>query len=251
MHITLLFKDGETSIELLRLWLSRSGSLPLNLELKCWEAYRARALIETTLLHSHRSQDVEFGLNLRSFSELDLRHASLSMLRSISLRAVRSSWPSDNSVADTVAIEHAPSLRDVHVLTLPHVKIVIPWSTITTLTLLQNMPFTECMSLLKDCPNLVTLHVSTTGLAIPRTDPIILDSLETLNCNLGVASVLEHPTLPHLSRLTVSSISEHQHATLFSAFIRRSACRLQFLAVHDIREISPNTLDLLLRYPPP
>ncbi|KAJ6477545.1 hypothetical protein C8R45DRAFT_1216536 [Mycena sanguinolenta] len=247
---SLFFTDGETCIELLRLWLSRSGSLPLNLDLKCWDASRAGALIETTLLHSHRWQDVKFGLNLRSFSELDLRRASLPMLRSISLRVIQSSWPSDNSVADTVTIEHAPSLRDVHVFTLPQVKIVIPWASITTLTLLQNMPLTECMSLLEECPNLITLHVSTTVPAMPAADFVILDSLETLTCNLGVASVLEHLTVPHLSRLTVSNISEHQHATLYSAFIRRSAFPLQFLAVHEIREISLDTLVLFLRAVP-
>ncbi|KAJ6477528.1 hypothetical protein C8R45DRAFT_1216530 [Mycena sanguinolenta] len=247
---SLLFRDSETCIELLRLWLSRSGNLPLNLDLKCWDTSRAGALIEASLLHSHRWQDVKFGLNRKSFSELDLRHASLPILRSISLRAVQWTSPLDDSVDDTVTITHAPSLRHAHVFTLPHVKIVIPWASITNLTLLQNMPFTECMPLLEECPNLTTLAVSTTGPVPPHTELVVLDSLETLTCNFGVASVLEYLTLPHLSRLTVSDISENQHATLFSAFIRRSACHLQFLAVHDIREISLITLALFFRAVP-
>ncbi|KAJ6484943.1 hypothetical protein C8R45DRAFT_293391 [Mycena sanguinolenta] len=106
------------------------------------------------------------------------------------------------------------------------------------------------MFLLEGCPNLTTLTVCRTGPAPPHTELVVLNSLETLTCNFGVAFVLEYLTLPHLSRLTVSDISQNQHATLFLAFIRRSACHLQFLAVHGFCKSSPIPLASFLRGAP-
>ncbi|KAJ6477543.1 hypothetical protein C8R45DRAFT_833427 [Mycena sanguinolenta] len=242
---SLVFHDRETSIELLQLWLARSGSLPLDFELKCWDPPRVGVLIETMLLHCHRWQDVKFGLPEQSFSELDLRHASLPMLHSISLEPTFLSGVPE-SVNNPVTITHAPSLRDVHVSMLPKATIVVPWASITSLILPHDRSFTECMSLLEECPNLVTLHISTIGLAGIYTN-IILSSLETLTCNFGEASVLEYLTLPRLSRLTVSDIWEPHHATIFSTFIRRSACPLQFLSVHDVDTTSLSALVSFLR----
>ncbi|KAJ6477533.1 hypothetical protein C8R45DRAFT_873014 [Mycena sanguinolenta] len=243
---SLVFHDKETSIELLQLWLARSGSLPLDFELKCWDPPRVRVLIETMLLHCHRWQDVKFGLPEQSFSELDLRHASLPKLHSISLEpTVLGGVP--ESVNNAVTITHAPSLRDVHVSMLPKATIVVPWASITSLTLSHQWQFTACMSLLEECPNLVSLHVSTTGRLAGVYTNIILSSLETLTCDFGEASVLEYLTLPRLSRLTVSDIWEPHHATIFSTFIRRSACPLQFLSVHDVETTSLSALVPFLR----
>ncbi|KAJ6477547.1 hypothetical protein C8R45DRAFT_1216538 [Mycena sanguinolenta] len=84
----------------------------------------------------------------------------------------------------------------------------------------------------------------------PDTDLIILDSLETFTCHFGDASVLEYLTLPHLSRLDISKIREPEHVTIFSAFIRRSACHLQFLTVRDTAMISSSILFAFLRAVP-
>ncbi|KAJ6477542.1 hypothetical protein C8R45DRAFT_1157346 [Mycena sanguinolenta] len=197
-----------------------------------------------------RSADVKFGLHYKSFSEFGLRHASLPLLHSISLDIVQWISPDDDSVDDTVTITHAPSLRHAHIFTLPHVKIAIPWAPLTTLTLPRDLPFTECMLLLQGCPNLINLTVSAAGPATARADHVILNFLETLACNFGVASVLEHLTLPHFSQLDVSNVHEPEHVTIFSAFIARSGCPLQSLAVRDIRDISPVTLVLFLRAVP-
>ncbi|KAF7375516.1 F-box domain-containing protein [Mycena sanguinolenta] len=246
---SLVFNERETSIDLLQLWLFRSGNLPLDIELKCSEPTRAGPLIETVLLHCPRWRNVKFGLPEGSFSELDLRHASLPTLHSISLEpTVLWAWP--ESIDDPVTIMHAPSLREVHVSRLPRATIAVPWAQITALTLNRERPFPECMSILEECPNLITLHVSTTEPADgANTNLITLKSLETLTCDFGDASVLEYLTLPRLSRLTVSKIWEPQHATIFSTFIHRSACPLQFLSV-EIHSTSPGVLDPFLRAVP-
>ncbi|KAF7375548.1 F-box domain-containing protein [Mycena sanguinolenta] len=233
---SLLFRDDEESMELLHLWLSRSGRLPLKLNLTSIDPSRSASLVETSLLHCHPWQDVKFGLPSGSFSGLDIRGVSLPLLQSISLRSVL--WSSE-PILGTFTITDAPSLRHVDVSVLPTMKLDIPWAPMTTLTLIQNVSLTECMSLLKECRNLVNLTVSTTGPVATHTDLVTLTSLKTLTCNLGDASVLKHLTLPHLLRLTVISF-DGAHVPVFSTFINRSTCPLQFLTV-----TSPISLSVL------
>ncbi|KAF7375560.1 F-box domain-containing protein [Mycena sanguinolenta] len=242
-----LFRDGEASMELLHLWLSRSGGLPLKLNLTSIDPFGVESLIETSLLHCHRWQDVKFRLPNGSFSGLDLRDVSLPLLQSISLRG--DLW-SRKPIVDTFTIADAPSLRHVDLSTLPSTKLDIPWARMTTLTLLQNIPLRECMPLLKKCRNLVNLTVSTTGPAATHTDLVTLTSLETLTCNLGGASVLQNLTLPHLVRLVVTSFSDEAYVPGFSAFINRSTCPLQFLTVQDTTRSSLSALAAFLRAVP-
>ncbi|KAF7375550.1 F-box domain-containing protein [Mycena sanguinolenta] len=246
---SLIFNHEEASIELLQLWLSRSGSLPLNLDLQCWDTPRVGAVIETMLLHRPRWQDAKFGIPERLFPELDLDHASLPMLRSISLDPTifgAGDWP--ESIDDPVTVMHAPLLREVHVSRLPKSAIAVPWPQITALTLNRKESLTECMSILKECPNLITLHVSDTEWG-RGGNLVTLKSLETLTCDFGDASVLEYLTLPRLSRLTVSKIWGPRHVMIFSTFIYRSACPLHFLSV-EIYSTSFSVLDPFLRAVP-
>ncbi|KAF7375562.1 hypothetical protein MSAN_00444400 [Mycena sanguinolenta] len=199
--------------------------------------------MEMSMVHAHRWQDVKFWLPNGSFSKLDLRDVSLPMLQSISLHSAFS----DEIGVDIFTLTDAPSLRHADVSASPPVKIVIPWARMTTLTLLHNIRLTECMSLLEECQSLVNLTVSTTGPAAAHTDLVTLTSLKTLVCNLGDSTVLEHLALPHLLRLTVTSLNQARDATIFSTFINRSACPLQFFAVHGTAAISLSVLVPVLR----
>ncbi|KAJ7776976.1 hypothetical protein DFH07DRAFT_951592 [Mycena maculata] len=80
----------DSSVELLKTWLSRAGSLPLNYSLRSKDSSKADALIGATILHSHRWQDV-----------------SLSIPPGIIL------WPND-----TIMLRDAPLLRELTTLTL-------------------------------------------------------------------------------------------------------------------------------------
>ncbi|KAJ7495472.1 hypothetical protein FB451DRAFT_1121933 [Mycena latifolia] len=77
--------DGDSPIELLKLWLLRAGNRPLNCSFRSENASRAGVMIEIALLHAHHWQDVSFGLPLTSFPQLSLHHQPLPMLRSLSL----------------------------------------------------------------------------------------------------------------------------------------------------------------------
>ncbi|KAJ6541537.1 hypothetical protein B0H19DRAFT_1035635 [Mycena capillaripes] len=219
-----LFKN-EMPVELLHIWLSRSGNHPISLQ--CQETSRAGALIEASLAHSHHWQDIKFTLPLTSLSKLALHHAFLPMLRSIYIDP----FQLDHEPAtERVIIQDAPLLREAHIPSLPLVKIDLPWPQITVLTLLHHVNFVECISLLRGCQDLVNLTVHTLGPATVDIAVLTLHSLESLTCNFGDPSILDFLTLPRLERLTVTDNGLAQHAVLGN-LIRRSACPLTFFSM--------------------
>ncbi|KAJ6533165.1 hypothetical protein B0H19DRAFT_447765 [Mycena capillaripes] len=195
------------------------------------------------MLHSHRWQDVKFMLPRTSFGDLNLRDTFLPILRSISLRIAQ--WTSDDTNMDTVMIQNAPALCEVELCMFP-IKAEMPWLQMTTITLQQDIDFMECITMLRRCLKLRNLTVRTTGPAASHTDTLTLDSLESLTCNFGVATILEHLTLPHLKQLTVTETREIGDVTSLTAFVRRSECALKYFSI-SIDDIPPETLILCLR----
>jgi len=231
----------ETPVELFRLWLSRSGSLPLDLSLSCPAASHADALVEASLLHSHHWQDVRLELPVASFQKLDFRHTSVPMLRTISLEKIF--WtPNEPAV---VVIPNAPSLREAHLSIFPDVNVDIPWRQMTSLTLHPRMDFMECISLLRGCAELVNLSVYTIGSAVDHPDLITLNSLESLTCNCGGAFLLERLILPGLEHLALLEAAELGHAAALKSFILRSGSPLRSLSVATGRKFRV-TLDTVI-----
>lgn len=238
------FVEDRSSVEMLKLWLSRAADLPLEYTLTCTEPPRAAAVVEASMLHAHHWQNVSFGLPLTHLPTLDIRHTSFPMLRKFTVRT--SQWSSADVVTHTIVIGNAPLLRIAHTFTLPEVKIEAPWLQLTTLTLGHRVRLVECLSVLRQCEGLLKLVVT----ILPDTDSpaplhathIILPLLESFTCDGGDDSILDHLTLPRLARLGAAL----EDPNILPSFIRRSACALRFLslAVHTIPAAS---LDLCLR----
>ncbi|KAJ7645144.1 hypothetical protein DFH06DRAFT_595059 [Mycena polygramma] len=248
---SLIFRDRQGSVEILRLWLSRSGTLPLNFSLHCWDPLRVGTLIEAAMSHSHHWQDIKLGLPISSFKDLNLRHTPFPVLRSLSLDIIQ--WSGEDETTETVVIQDAPSLREVHVSTFPNIKIGVPWSQLTALTLRDDVELTECLSFLRGCLNLVNLTVRTIGPAAFHTDILALDSLQSLDCNIldGAATLLQYLALPRLERLTITDAHQIEHASIFGAFIVRSACRnLRHLSLSVPNTIQHENLTLFFRAVP-
>ncbi|KAJ7513061.1 hypothetical protein B0H11DRAFT_2268038 [Mycena galericulata] len=68
---SLAFIDS-SSVEILKIWLSRAGSLPLHYSLHCSSPSRADAILDTSILYAHQWQDVSLAIPLMSFPKLDL-----------------------------------------------------------------------------------------------------------------------------------------------------------------------------------
>ncbi|KAJ7645133.1 hypothetical protein DFH06DRAFT_1212538, partial [Mycena polygramma] len=250
---SVIFIDHRMSVELLRLWLSRSGTLPLNFTIHCWDPLGVDTLIEAAMSHSHHWQDIKLGLPLSSFEDLDLRHTPFPILRAISLDV--SHWTS-HEVIEALVIQDAPSLREVHVSTFPNIKIGLPWPQLTALTLREDVELTECLSLLRGCSGLVALTVRTIESAAPRTDVLALDLLQSLDCNMSdgadsTRSLLQYLTLPRLERLTITDAGAIENSSVFGAFIIRSVCRnLRHLSLSICGNIRPENFTPFFRAVP-
>ncbi|KAJ7177094.1 hypothetical protein C8R46DRAFT_1346969 [Mycena filopes] len=215
-----------SSLELLHLWLARSGNAPLNLTLHTWGAQAApEPLLLASALHAHRWQDVRFALPLASYYSLDL--GTLPMLRSASLDL--SHYSIDEPATGVVKLD-APLLREAYLRVPTGVQVDLLWSQLTSLTL-PSIDLTECISTLRGCPDLVKLSVITLGRAPLHTEPVVLHALESLECNLTDAPVLAHLTLPRLHALSFTQAVEHPNALFLTNCIRRSAAPLRVLSL--------------------
>ncbi|KAJ7723527.1 hypothetical protein B0H16DRAFT_1245716, partial [Mycena metata] len=210
------------SVDLFKLWLERSGNLPLKLELYGWDIARTGLCV----VHSHRWQDVKFGLPF-AFYTPNLGNISFPILRSISLDNFHLAGRGEGSVT----MYNTPLLREAHILTLPDVKVNLLWSQLTSLTLRSTIDLAECITVLRGCPDLRKLTVFTSGQGPVHTDFVVLPTLESLQCNFTTVPILEHLTLPRLQRLCVTDTARPQHADVLKNFIRRSACPLHSLVI--------------------
>ncbi|KAJ7125441.1 hypothetical protein C8R46DRAFT_80762 [Mycena filopes] len=224
--------EARSSVALLKLWLARSGNAPLDvMALKL--GAETLPLVASTL-HAHHWQNVKFELPFNSYTDLDLGNAALPVLRSISLDVFSADPP-----PTAVVTLNAPMLREAHLRMPTGVRVDLPWSQITTLTLTA-IDLTECISVLRKCAALVKLSVSTNGPVLPPTKPILLHALESLQCNLmgGSIPILDHLTLPHLHALILTHsapLRAHsvmpQDALILMNCIRRSACPLGVFSI--------------------
>ncbi|KAJ7191934.1 hypothetical protein GGX14DRAFT_596630 [Mycena pura] len=238
---SLHFRD-EYPVELLELWISRSGGFPRDFSLHARDPPRAGALIETCIAHADHWWDVKIGILLSSVPQLALSGISFPMLHSVSFDIYQRIG--NEVITDVITIQNAPLLREVHTLTLPDVRFNIPWWQLTTLSLRQTLDTAECIAILAGSPNLIHLTVYTNG---PGSTSLVMPSLESLTCNLaGGHTILECLTLPHLTRLTLYGIVEVAEVNVLNAFLRNSECHLVFLSI-SIPDTDRHTLMLCLR----
>ncbi|KAJ7185196.1 hypothetical protein C8R46DRAFT_1342521 [Mycena filopes] len=248
---------ARSSVELLQLWLGRSGDAPLDLVMHGWGT-QIGPLIAASTSHSHHWQDVKFILPFHLYASIDLGNLPLPILRSIALD-VFTSHSNDPPVTGVVARVNAPMLYEAHLRMPTGVKVDLHWSQLTTLTL-NAVDLTQCISTLRKCPDLVKLSVSTSGPAPSHTEPVFLHALESLECNMTQGSILEHLTLPRLHALAFTHTVEPQNALILENCIRRSTCpRVFSIPCHGLEletlttylaAVSDSVSDLELALPP-
>ncbi|KAJ6613145.1 hypothetical protein B0H10DRAFT_2049688 [Mycena sp. CBHHK59/15] len=245
---SILFEDIG-SLELLNLWLSRSGNLPLSYSLLSSDPAQAESLLEASILHAHRWQDVTLTLPLPTFAKLEINQINLPVLRKISLAIRSATYTGVVTFGNTITIQNAPLLLEAHVTTIPHVQFDLPWPQLTTLTLRHNVEFSDCLSLLEHCPELVNLEISITDPGVPAIPPAPLTHHSMQCLTLNSMTLLEYLSLPRLQQLTVSQDIEFRHAAALESFMRRSACILRVLSLL-ISYIAPDALRACLRAVP-
>ncbi|RDB27065.1 hypothetical protein Hypma_005017 [Hypsizygus marmoreus] len=201
-------------LRLTRVWLDRSGTCPLDIQLV--QQQRSGLIMDHAVTHElitllitqiHRWRSISFHLWERIPSSLSqISHNFLTQLESVTV-LVSMKQPSENAHLDNMwrAAHAAPTLREVHwdrdyLATMPS---HIPWNQLTVVCLHAILPMPSLMNILHSCQNVVNLDVHIHEISpIPPT-PATLPHLRRLSIWSGCPFnlFLDHLTLPQISSL--------------------------------------------------
>ncbi|KAJ7719430.1 hypothetical protein DFH07DRAFT_859319 [Mycena maculata] len=219
----------EQQIHLLETWLSRSGCCPLSIHMEDYELIPMDEYIEAIVPHRARLEYARFHISLSGLRALE---GVMPLLRQLSIRL-----PYDRDVPPSyVSFHEVPRLRAVTLWDFTFTMDLLPWSQLTSLTLVAKTP-SECTPVLKETTNLIHCKLITGGDAhVPQPDTH-LPYLETLVFVHFVADedpateYLDAFIAPALRRLQIPETFliphpypySHPCATL-RAFIAKSGC---------------------------
>ncbi|KAJ6602540.1 hypothetical protein DFH09DRAFT_1019700 [Mycena vulgaris] len=228
----------EEDVPLLDRWLLRAGSLPLTIDIryKVHPDTSSDGILELFKRHSHQLQNLTLDIppiDLYRFAGIvgPLPRLAKLSLYSLILR------PTLDHPRKISAFSIAPELRDVHFTTgFSPKNIDLPWEQLTTFRA-DTLPISQFLHVLSLCPNLVNCryeiyHAAT--VALITVPPLLhLKSLEVRGI-IPSTDILAQLTAPALVHLEVQDLALGRWA----AFLSRSGCTLQYLAVAT-REWTP------------
>ncbi|KAJ6457499.1 hypothetical protein C8R47DRAFT_1164176 [Mycena vitilis] len=229
----------KSEVRMFRLWLERSRFCPLHLRLGTFEAFASRELVEAVAPHRAR---LEYLMSNLHADDHHLFDGSMPLLRHLEFIVHE-----DKSPRHIVTLRDAPLLRTVVLNDDALSRVAIPWTQLTSLTLLRVFP-SECTPILVQTPNLVhcKLHVCFRFDGAPNNpnpQDMLLPRLESLILSdpggQPVTDFLHHFVAPALRILQVPEyfLAPDPIDTL-SAFISRSGCVLEELHLTGTSEIS-------------
>ncbi|KAJ7861813.1 hypothetical protein B0H14DRAFT_2741342, partial [Mycena olivaceomarginata] len=222
------------SRELLELWLSRAGNLPLTIFLLTGDEPRARMFMDAVIPHCSRWKDVHLTLPLSAVRQLNM--IPFPLLERLTISTIGNNmW----TTGDPAVIRDAPLLRYADISLLPQVD--LPFEQLTTLRA-GNTGVDQTIAILQRCPNLVDLSCSYAGAGNQSTTrpPVELRSLRSLTA--VDKRFLPFLTVPHLERFDISGDIE---AGDLQSLISRSSCDLRVLCVQVYRTPAPHLKPLL------
>ena len=221
------------AMELLQIWLLRSGSSPLTLIFEPEDNGDdiASSYFDTIIPHSHRWRDVTFTFVDTHFMPLEDRAAEikdhLPMLERLHLVYV------DFIDRPMTIFENAPMLNAVTLME-PN-RDLLPWHQLKHYHV-RTVSTRECLELLQQCTNLThcTFENQYSDSDILNTSMVVhsqLQSLRLVSDGDEIRTLLDSITLPALRVLNIIS-SANVHQTHVSYFLDRSSCNLQCLILH-------------------
>ncbi|KAJ7347393.1 hypothetical protein DFH08DRAFT_160269 [Mycena albidolilacea] len=235
--VALEYGPDQQQVHIIDLWLKRSGSFPLSINVAIDSndgGGASKALSSVTAHHSRW----EYLKLVYDASDLPAIEGSMPMLRHLHLELIEFE-------VNPVSFREVPLLRSAVLNDVAASLIVLPWAQLTSLGL-KRVFLHECAPILKQTPNLVHCELHLFFAEYDHTD-ITLTYLESLALNnpdpLGpVHQYLAPFATPALRSLRIPELFlGPDPIRSLTAFISKSGCKLQDVRITGKRSVHMNS----------
>jgi hypothetical protein len=221
LNIKLDSRKPESVNSYVSTWISRSGTLPLSIELFALHANPDHPAFQTILLQPHRWGAVSFFVSLPFIQALHHIKGRTPMLYDCHIDV----FPNADIDPPLDTFSSAPKLRSITLSTHPNVT-HYPWSQLTRLHLLE-LPTDVCLKVVDMCPNLLDCELQ---------DALWLGDLHTnVTSNLTLLSlqemehgfhwdILENLTLPALTAVWINVLEGFEIPCFMAMICRSRSC---------------------------
>ncbi|KAJ7625776.1 hypothetical protein FB45DRAFT_922291 [Roridomyces roridus] len=183
------------SVELLKLWLSRTGDRLLDVTLNSVHTEKATQLLELIMIQAHRLRAIHLRLPRSVFSRV---RGPFPVLERLSI------WPgSRDTAAERIVIGDAPMLREARISALEFHSVHLPWAQLTTLHF-HPYPFKGSANPIARCPALVNLRIAFSTTVSPST--YTLHHLRSLTLTAHSIMLAPELILPQLETLHIEEV---------------------------------------------
>jgi hypothetical protein len=238
----------ESQIAAVQTRLMRSGNYPLTVTVRQQDRKLTWGEVEIVMnmivQQSSRWRHVELSLAPQIYQRLPTIRGHLPCLETLVLRALAGISNIDYwRHLDLDIFSAAPKLRTLHICDhiLMSQKIPLPWTQITDLSLSPSVALSRVLTVLRQCPSIVSCAVTIKPVddgvpeQIPSQSSIILDRLHTLRVqahsdtsltDLNATTLFSSITIPAVNTIT---LTRTKVTDSFVAMLSRSACLIQTL----------------------
>ena len=220
----------ERQVAWIELWLLRSSECPLVIDLIISRPHSHRAL-DAAIRHAHRWQDVSLYLTLSSLRRLAPIQGRLFELRRLRLRP---DMVGEVPVEQICTFQAAPNLQEVDIF-LGSAPFDLPWTQLIRARFRCHVP--DCAEYMRKASNLVQCTLGNCWLDsdVRVPDRIVVSQIVSLHLEetyqSGVESIFQYVTLPALRDLSISFRGTVWPHSYYVAFLLRSRCRIERLAL--------------------
>ncbi|KIM40785.1 hypothetical protein M413DRAFT_168063 [Hebeloma cylindrosporum] len=228
-------------VEYTAFWLSKSGTVPLNLTLEQYISpdRASDAIAQLFVTEAHRWKRISFGLSVQS-SFSNLRPHDVPLLEEFRLRITH--WgPGPHPITQFIdALHSSPNLKTINwgKSLGSHIPTNTPWAQLVNLTLYRLDISELLLDALPQCTSLKVLQLRRIRAAeYQAQQPIILHRLESLVCERPerFSGIFDCLTLPCLSDVEMTDTPFYENdARSLNDLVGRSGCRLTTLTLNSL-----------------
>ncbi|KAF8207679.1 hypothetical protein K438DRAFT_342486 [Mycena galopus ATCC 62051] len=229
----------EEQVHISDLWLKRSGSYRLSIQLDGEDQdgeYRGEVAKILTSVSSQATRWEYLKLQVSSYQLRELEGSNMPLLHHLDLRLHE-----DSEVAvNTIAFRQLPLLRSVALNDIAASWVILPWDQLTSLVL-NSVYLHECVPILEQTSNLAHCELHIFAFGADTTHVISLPCLQSLvlihpGLRQHSGRYLESFIVPVLRSLQIPEIFLGDEPIRFlTEFVSRSGSKLQEVRVTDVR----------------